>query len=222
MESMDYWRLCDELSVVQAALLIVGTDPAVCQENILGWAPWERASGFDAAFAALRNSINKSSLKAMVRHRARDRIWREELEPGQEIMDVDERMDTDERERRVFYKVDPDWHLTTIAVSDLREWLFKRGIRTGFFFPDAVDTAEYLDSTNPRYAPKLAASVQAWMAVRDTNGKSPKQALEKWLREHAVEFDLTLDDGSPNNTGIEDAAKVANWQLGGGAPKTPS
>ena len=30
MEKMDYWRLCDEFSVVQAALLIVGTDPSEC------------------------------------------------------------------------------------------------------------------------------------------------------------------------------------------------
>ncbi len=27
MEKMDYWRLCDELSVVQAALLMVEIDP---------------------------------------------------------------------------------------------------------------------------------------------------------------------------------------------------
>ncbi|MND07504.1 hypothetical protein D3C83_295210 [compost metagenome] len=58
--------------------------------------------------------------------------------------------------------------------------------------------------------------------MSDTNGKSPKQALEKWLREHALEFGLTTEDGSPNGTGIEEAAKVANWQPGGGAPKTPS
>jgi hypothetical protein len=52
-------------------------------------------------------------------------------------------------------------------------------------------------------------------------GKSPKQFLLKWLREHAVEFDLTSDDGIPNETGIDEAAKVANWQPGGGVPKTP-
>jgi hypothetical protein len=43
----------------------------------------------------------------------------------------------------------------------------------------------------------------------------------KWLREHAAEFGLTDDDGKPNETGIEEAAKVANWQPTGGAPKTP-
>jgi hypothetical protein len=44
----------------------------------------------------------------------------------------------------------------------------------------------------------------------------------KWLRENASEFGLSDDDGKPNETGIEETAKVANWQPGGGAPKTPS
>jgi hypothetical protein len=29
MESRDYWRLCEELLIVQAALLIAGNDPSV-------------------------------------------------------------------------------------------------------------------------------------------------------------------------------------------------
>jgi len=29
MESMNYWRLCDELSIAQAALLVAGEDPSV-------------------------------------------------------------------------------------------------------------------------------------------------------------------------------------------------
>jgi hypothetical protein len=83
---------------------------------------------------------------------------------------------------------------------------------------------EYLDPKHPRYAPKLAAAVLAWQTTgnKALTGKSPKQALLKWLREHAAEFDLTDEDGKPNETGIEEAAKVANWQPAGGAPKTPS
>jgi len=37
MEGLDYWRLCDELSVIQAAFLIVGKDPAASQDYIVGW-----------------------------------------------------------------------------------------------------------------------------------------------------------------------------------------
>ncbi|QBQ56110.1 hypothetical protein [Nitrosococcus wardiae] len=57
--------------------------------------------------------------------------------------------------------------------------------------------------------------------MTDPNGKHPKQALAKWLREHAAEFCLTDDKGKLNEAGIQEAAKVANWQPGGGAPKTP-
>ena len=51
-------------------------------------------------------------------------------------------------------------------------------------------------------------------------GKTPKQALDKWLRLNASQFNLSDDDGKPNEQGIQECAKVANWQDKGGAPKT--
>src|SRR5262245_20976106 len=66
MDSLDYWRLCDELSVVQAALLIVGEDPAQTQKYIDGWAPENRPPGYDAAKAALVNAISGNLLKANI------------------------------------------------------------------------------------------------------------------------------------------------------------
>lgn len=53
-------------------------------------------------------------------------------------------------------------------------------------------------------------------------GKSPKKALEAWLRENAATYGLVNKDGSPNTTGIEEVAKVANWKPTGGAPATPA
>jgi hypothetical protein len=43
-----------------------------------------------------------------------------------------------------------------------------------------------------------------------------------WLRQHANEFRLTKEDGNPNEQGIEEVAKIANWDTKGGSPKTPS
>jgi hypothetical protein len=51
--------------------------------------------------------------------------------------------------------------------------------------------------------------------------KTAKQALMVWLRKNADQFALTKDDGNPNEQGLEDIAKVANWDTKGGAPKTP-
>jgi len=118
--------------------------------------------------------------------------------------------------------VDPSQ--SSVEVASLRTWLAGRGMKTGFFFPDDGVTPDFLDPQHPRYAPKLAAAVKAWRAVEkeSLSGRSPKQGLVKWLRQHAMEYSLSDEDGKPNETGVEEIAKVANWQPGGGAPKTPS
>jgi len=197
--ALDYWRLCDELSVVQAALLIVGKDPSGVQESIDHQQSSNRPKGYDAAKAALINSINGKRLAAKVVHTVDD--------DG-------------------FSRGGPDWHQTTIMVEDLRVWLRDRGIKTGFFFPAPEVGPDYLSEFNPNYSPKLAAAIGAWKAVSaDTElrrGKSVKQALNVWLRQHANEFGLTKEDGNPNEQGIEDVAKIANWDTKGGAPRTPS
>ncbi|WP_134171154.1 hypothetical protein [Paraburkholderia caballeronis] len=51
---------------------------------------------------------------------------------------------------RIIYRVAPDWALTTVAVGDICQWLMSRGMRTGFFFPDATDRPDYLDPSHPR------------------------------------------------------------------------
>ena len=84
-------------------------------------------------------------------------------------------------------------------------------------------TFYYLNLNHPRYATKLAAAINAWIAIDNKEklkGKSAKKALSIWLREHAFEYNLTDLDGNPNETGIEECAKVANWQEKGGAPKS--
>jgi hypothetical protein len=57
MDELDYWRLCDEVSVVQAALLIVGEDPSKRQDYIENEPSKNRPRGYDAVRAALVNAI---------------------------------------------------------------------------------------------------------------------------------------------------------------------
>jgi hypothetical protein len=72
---------------------------------------------------------------------------------------------------------------------------------------------------------KLEAAISAWKAVSENEelrrGKTVKQALEVWLRQHAGEYGLTKEDGNPNETGIQEIAEIANWDAMGGAPRTP-
>lgn len=214
LDEFDYWRLCDELTVIQAALLIVGEDPAGNQEWVLGQEAQNRPRGFDAAFAALKNAINAKTLNACVRRDSWEHGFNEDPRDGQLV-------GRDKRGVAIIYEAHPNWGETSVSVSDLKEWLGSRSVRSGFFFRDDSDAPDYLDPKGTRYAAKLAAAVHAWEAVTDPAGKHPKQALVKWLREHAAKFGLTDDEGKPNETGIDDVAKVANWQPGGGAPKTP-
>ena len=227
------WNLADPLTVQQAAALIAGFDPNAVRFNSdsAGW--FQNETGLtdsdgitwvQTAYVALANTINAGILKATIRRNARIQGWDEYPNWGESTRDLynhDDGAIRESYEPSVIYCESPDCGKTTVAVGDLRAWLESAGIRTGFFFPTATDAPDYLDPKNPRYAPKLAAAVRAWQSVTDSGGKHPKQALAKWLREHAAEFGMTDDEGKPNETGIEEAAKVANWQPGGGAPKTP-
>jgi hypothetical protein len=193
MEGLDYWRLCDELSVVQAALLIVGEDPGT-HDVIDQQGAANKPEGYAAAKAALVNAISRKRLRANI----------------VEYEDVAE----------------PSWHQTTVLVEDLRVWLRSRGINMGFFFPEQQTDPDYLSQFHDNYSPKLAAAIEAWKAVSGDDqlrrGKSVKQAMIIWLRQHANEFGLTKEDGNPNEQGIEEVAKIANWDTKGGSPKTPS
>jgi hypothetical protein len=208
MEEMDYWRLCDKLSVVQAALLTVGLDPEE-YANIMYWKIEEYPENFYAAFTAFSNAIISKKLEALI-HYKKERLYHEGLNVGESVL-----VETDE----------PDWDRTIISIDDIRSWLESRGIRQGFFFPQADDTPDYLDKTNKNYAPKLAAAIGAWQAINADpgliKGKTVKQALLKWLRKNADRFGLTKEDGNPNEQGIEEIAKISNWDVKGGAPKTP-
>lgn len=237
MESLDYWRLCEEFNIVQAALLVVGSNPDF-SGDVEDWSVENRPKGYEAA---------KTAICTGLRNHVRYKTELSEIESNQSFgqnevivfRDSDEEANFQElfyrsiegnlvRDHSVnipkFSEVDVPvelYHSTVNAVS-LKKWLRSKGITTGFFFPEPVATLDFLDPTHPRYAPKLAAAVKAWQAVIDPVKKSPKQALGKWLREHAAEFDLTNDEGQPIETAIEECSKVANWDAKGGATKTPT
>lgn len=196
MDALDYWRLLDQVSVIQAALLIVGVNPSD-HEDVDGKASLDRPAGYDATRAALINAIAGKSLAAA-------RSFRQDEYYNQRI----------------------DLNETIIAVEELCRWLRTKGFTSGFFFPVPERDPDYLSPFHPNFSPKLAAAVNAWTAVSADadlrDGKTVKQAIDIWLRQHAHQFCLTKEDGNPNEQGIEDVAKIANWDTKGGAPKTPS
>ena len=223
MDSLDNWRVNDEFYVLDAALLYAGLDPATVCVN---YGNFEKDyPKFTAIKKALMNAVMSERLKAKILYK---KIGQNYSEPAK----VD-------RFTPVFpesfvINAEPDWEATTILLDDLLAWLSSRGVRDGFFFQQSTNPItqsttptqpDYLSPDNPCYAPKLAAAIHAWEHVTANpallKGKTPKKALENWLRENASTYKLTKNDGSPNELGIEEAAKIANWKQDGGAPKTP-
>lgn len=211
MESLDYWRFATSLTVFQATILIIGFDPSQCEigycESV---ALNKKPKGYLAVQTALIEAIKSGEVKPT------------HYKPITETT-YDSTTGDPVGEYVVPHSVDLD---TTIPVSELKGFLSRRGVVTGFFFPDGGTAEEFLDPGNPCYAPKLAAAVTGWKAVSSDmtllKGKTPKQALVKWLRENAKAYGLTDDEGKFNDLGIEEVAKVANWNTEGGAARTPT
>jgi len=227
------WRLADVLPLQVATALIAGYDPGeidLCR----------RDTNFDESFpkyypveTAMKNAVLSGTLRGVIRRKAWNSGWVEELGDGEEI-GKEASLFPDQGEfpeearaairRGIIFRAEPDWTLTTVKADDLRAWLINRGIRTGFFFPNATNEPDYLDPNHPNYAPKLAAAIGVWQAVIANpdllRSKSAKQAMMKWLRQNADRYGLTKEDGTLNEQGIEEVAKVANWSDKGGAPKT--
>lgn len=123
------------------------------------------------------------------------------------------------RDENTGYVVEFD---STVKLIDLKKWFESRGFKPKIFFPD-VEVHEFKDPHHPRYAPKLAAVVGAWEAIKEADlNKTVKQTLVKWLNLNAAKYELLGEDGLPRANIIQELAGIANWEPSGGAPKTRS
>jgi len=202
MESADFWRLCDHVSIFQAIMLILGYDPSDNHSSNIGYNNAPKPEGYAPLRTALVNAVKSNQIEGIIstEHNAHVALYEQE-----QYIDIDD---------------------TVISVESLKNFLKEKGLTECFFFPEGEIFEEYLDKNNPFFAPKLSAAVEAWKAITTNpdlqKGKTPKQALEKWLRENAKKYGLTKDDGTPNETGIQEICKIANWKPEGGASKTPT
>ena len=193
----DLWLLAHELSVVEAALLLIDCEP---QEftHVENYSDDRKPSGYLAARQSLASAIRCGEVEGEVCYtKPVDRHGFEDGAP------------------------EVDFNKSFLKVSSFRDWLVRRGFRRGFLFRNER-VKGFRDKSNPRYSAKLAAVVEAWEALEimpDGPG-TPKQHLAKWLRLNASRFGFVDEEGKINETVIEALAKVANWQTGGGAPKT--
>ncbi len=193
------WRGVTELSVGNAALLILGKDPEKWAQNS------HAVEGFETLSTQLCLDIHRKRLAATVVYRRRETddtpanidIW------NSTVLFADVRAWLESRNALfppLFFPNNPE-------------------------ISGEPDRPAYLDKKNPHYSFKLHAANSAHSAVtsdpRLLRGTTPKAACKKWLTQRAATFGLVAKNGRPNLSAIEDVAKVANWETRGGAPKTP-
>jgi len=217
MEELDIWRLAEQLSAEQAAFLLLDRTPTGIHRYVETWTLDEIPDGFLTILALLKEAVIAGKIKGTIRRPAGNLAWLETLSESRQIT-------IDAGGIEAFYQIEPDWAATKIDVASLKLWLLQKHFRSDFFFPDATDAADYLNKDDECFSPKLYAAIEAWKAVKGEPRRlvrqSVKAALSEWLTEHAVAYRLTKPDGTRNNSAIEEAAKVANWDTKGGANRT--
>lgn len=194
-----YWQLCSELTIHQAALLILGTDPSdkLIEKN---------AREYEPLVAAITSALERKTI-----------VGKQKL---RRVLSPDGTFDP---------SVETDPVRSTVRVYSLKDWLSGWGRRpTLLFMEDTTpcDTVQpsYLDKSHPHFANRLAAAIKVWEALQNPEnlklGSTPKRAAQAWLRKNAASFGLVSLNGQLNELGIEEIAKVVNWQSEGGAPRT--
>ncbi len=195
MDRIRLWKLADELNIYQIVLLITGYDPSEFQADYYDKWPDEVKMQVSPYLNAIRNAARSKRFKFQV--------FLDGYNNGEIDLDA-----------------------SLIDIESFTEWLQAGNFNDGFFVCGTGEPDRLSDALSEFYAPKLAAAVRAWNEVTSDpaalNGKTPKKALEIWLRKHANEYGLTNKDGNPNELGIEEICKVANWKPSGGAAPTPT
>jgi len=202
--AMDVWRWCDELTIMQAALLANGIDPGIEGCHVEGWDIDKRPGGYEAAKHAITRALKSGKVN------------------GEVVPEMDSDFNGNE-----FAKAGTvDVQKSIIDVESLKTWLeVERGVRPAFFFPavESKTIPDYMNQKHSRYSAKLASAVRVWQAMEDENllrAKSTIDAMSDWLETRYQELGLVWN-GNINKTAIAECAKIANWKTEGGATKTP-
>jgi hypothetical protein len=159
MDPIERWKLADELTAYQISLLIAGYDPAEFEGDQPQMWPGKVRQDISPFLNAVKNAARSGKLAL-----------------------------TPVKYENSYSSDDMNWEESTVGIDSLCDWLHMRNFNDGFFISTKAQVEKIADQTSDFYAPKLAAAVCAWNEVTaDPNaliGKSPKKALEIWLRKH--------------------------------------
>jgi len=247
LSSLDYWRLSDELSIVDAAILITDNNPESCYWDDEGNKVQKtfQHDGYEAAFKALRNAVFSNKLPAKFGIPMRppvilgdhiDGPYGELMaDRGETKVDFDtllrvarngyfsltnQSSEPLKKGEAIYVVTEPNWEETTIQVDDLKRWLEGRGVFPPFFFPQGRIEG-FRDKAHPRYSPKLACAVAAWETVKTpARNKTAKETVVEWVQSNGATFGMAEGNGIVPKQAVEDVSKVVNWNTRGGAAPT--
>lgn len=230
------------VSVVEAAVLLVGADPDKPPFSKGSWPTDDPESivcfeeGFHTMFGALRRAITTNEVPVRIAYKARRGPGATEI-VAKRIVVIDSgqieyslQQDVllapgegfeDEWADKLVIERRPDWAETTIKTADLTAWLRSMGQDDVFFITATlVSTDDFLNETHPHFSPELALAVEAWRAMkaREKFINGPKAAILKWIEEHPEAW-------RGANSGLSASAKeriatLVNWNQAGGAPRS--
>jgi len=193
MEAWEYWKLLDNLNIVQAALMAANLNPSEWEHEIERTRPEDLPNAYLPLRTLILNAVNR----------------------GLFLTDIVDSYDEDGQNLGTCVT------RTTISRKELIEFFAEKKVRSVYFEMD-IDPLDPQNRKSEFYSEKLDAAIKAWKAVtiekHRLNKCTPKQAIETWLKENAREYGLIKNDGALNEKGIDEISKVANWQLRGGAP----
>ncbi len=227
-----YWRVATEISVENAAILMVGGDPEETDPVHIGPFPenfaYEKRTtghkGFQSALNALTGAILAGDIPVQVRYQPKEK---EDSEACRTFELGSSREDHSAKFLSfgngclrigvgvVNFLAEPDWAASMIRVSDLRDWLRSKGMAQGVFFASPVsETFPFQDPDDDRFAPELDLAITAWRALKtEPMGKrGSKHLIEQWLDAHSDEW---RGGGKISTSAKERIAIVINWRRAG-------
>ncbi|MEM1086975.1 MAG: hypothetical protein AAGH90_04545 [Pseudomonadota bacterium] len=196
------WLLAEELTVKQAAILLLNEDPEQFPYAENPEREHHRPKGYIAAKQVISSALRSGKVT------------------GEVVWETERVMVTNYESEEVPIEGQINANKSYVNMDSLKEWLASKNVTVEQFAGLAGTSEDFLDRDDPSYSPKLAATVAAWRHVKKNriHGVSVKQQLLEWLRGNSAKY--WPDDASAKvtDTFVKEAARIANWDAEGGRP----
>ena len=197
------WLLAEELTIRQAALLLLNVDPE--HYPLAEYPNSERDApvGYEAARQVLASALMANKVEGRKEWKTQTGVDYNSNEAYEDVLEGNLCADK-----------------ATINMESLKAWLASKNVTVEQFAGLSDTSDDFLNRDDPTYSPKLAAAVAAWRHVRNNsvNGISIKQQLKNWLRDNSHRYWPDGIKPKVTDTYIKEAARLANWASEGGRP----